>query len=396
MPEAINFRERKYNPIDYGASPGASASQNTAAFAAAAGELIANGGGAFVVPHGDFTLADTFQLNNDGISAKLYGSDKGSRLVFTGGMQNGVIMNGRAMTVEGITMIASGAPNINQGSLLYIRGAAQLGSLFETISVRDVVLEGRPGSDPSNFLAIQNPAFARLNGVGIVAFENESYGTKGNRGIYFFGDVDTANGSAVGDFSVQGVNVYGVQTGILVQGGTGAAGAQTVEGASFTDCVIQGAETGLRCAASGYQSPGHSWKGGHINCDGLAFDLESWAQFKIADGLFYLDAGSARKRGFVYVNGSTEILVHDCNMLHLPTRGPNAPDTGAGIWGVAMQSGGSLTNVHDCEFLGFAEGSACVYNASNGGGNRAHHNLKHSGGAILAGNVLDQGGNVNL
>lgn len=393
MPEAINFRERKYNPIDYGASPGASGGQNTAAFAAAAGELIANGGGAFVVPHGDYTLADTFQINNDGVSAKLYGSDKGSRLVFTGGMQNGTILNGRAMTCEGITMIASGAPNINQGSLLYIRGAAQLGSLFETISVRDVVLEGRPGSDPSNFLAIQNPAFARINGVGIVAFENESYGTKGNRGLYLFGDVDAVNGSAVGDFSVVGFNCYGVQTGILMSGGNGANGQQTVEGGSFTDCVIQGAETGFKAQAAGYQSPGHSWKGGHINCDGLAFDLESWAQFKISDGLFYLDAGSTRKRGFVYNNGSTQINVHDCNMLHFPTRA-GVPNTGVGIWGVAMQSGGSFTNVHDNEFLGFDAGSACVYNASNGGANRAHHNVRQGQGIILAGSVIDGGGNI--
>lgn len=389
-----NPTDRFVNPRDYGADNNAAPSTNVAAFRAAINDLYALGGGTLLISGGDFALDDTISFDRSDLGFKMIGADKESRLVFTGNMQNGIVSNARSTNLEGFRVIAANTPGMNgQGSLVYVRQGSPLGSEFETITIRDIGLEGRPGSDPLYFLAVNNPAFARLDGVGIVSFENESYGTKGNAGIYIFGE-PAPDGSAVGDFSIKGCNVYGVETGFLVSGGSGANGQQTVEGASFTDCVVQGARIGLHMQASGYKSPGHSWKGGHINCDGVAIQLDSWAQFKIADGLFYVDAGSARKQGFILCNNSTEIFVHDMNLLHFPTRG--VPDNGIGVFGVAFAGDTSLCNVHDIECLGFASGSAAVYNAGGGGGNRAHHVAKQGGGLILAGNVVDQGGNIGV
>jgi hypothetical protein len=389
--KAINFVEHKFNIRDYGADNSASADQNVAAFNAAIADMTNYGGGALVIPGGDFTVNNTININLPNGGVKIYGSDMGSRLVFNGGMQNGLVVNAASINLEGFRAVAASTPGMNgQGSLIYVRGAAQLGSLFETITIRDIGLTGSPGNDPLYFLAVQNPAFARLDGIGIVAFENESYGTKGNAGVYIFGDVDTVNGSAVGDFSVHGVNVYGIQTGFLVQGGTGANGQQTVEGASFTDCVVQGAQYGLHLRASGYQAPGHSWKGGHVNCDGAAFYLESWAQFKISDVLCYLNAASARKQGHVYISSSTEINVHNNHFFHFGTTGP---DNGIGITGVAMDGNTSLCQVHDNDFIGFSAGSGTVYNAGTGGGNRAWYNGKQGSGTHIASGIVDLGGN---
>ncbi|QEE37908.1 hypothetical protein FV241_02425 [Methylobacterium sp. WL2] len=348
-----------------------------------------------MIPGGDFLLDDTISFDAPGLGIKIYGSDLESRLIFSGGMQNGLVCNARSVTLEGFRAIATNTPGMNgAGSLIYVRNAAPLGSEFENISIRDLGLEGRPGSDPLYFLALQNPAFARIDGVGIVAFENESYGSKGNAGIYIFGET-ASNASAVGDFTVHGANVYGVETGILVSGGTGDNGAQTVEGCSFTDCVVQGARIGLHMQASGYKAPGHSWKGGHINCDGVAIQLDSWAQFKISDALFYLNAGSARKQGHILLNNCTEINVHDMHLLHFATVA-GQPATGVGNFGVAFAGSTDLCQVHDVDCYGFAGGSAAVYNAGGGGANRAHHVGKQGGQTILAGSVQDLGGNHAL
>lgn len=387
-----NGTDRFVNPRDYGADNNAAPGQNVAAFRAAINDLYALGGGTLLIPGGDFALDDTISFDNPNLGVKIYGADKESRLVFTGGMQNGLVVNAKSLTLEGFRAIAAATPNMNgQGSLIYVRNAAPLGSEFENITIRDIGLEGRQGSDPLYFLAVQNPAFARLNNIGIVAFENEDYGSKGNAGIYIFGET-AANASAVGDFSVHGCNVYGVQTGFLVVGGTGTNGAQTVEGASFTDCVVQGAQYGLHMKASGYKAPGHSWKGGHVNCDGAAVWLESWAQFKISDALFYVNAGSPRKEGLIHLTDCTEIHVHDMHLLHFPTVA-GQPATGAGIYGVAFDGSTDLCNVHDVDCIGFTAGSGAVYNAGSGGANRAHHVLKQGGGTLLAGSVIDQGYN---
>lgn len=388
-----NVTDRFVNPRDYGADNNAAPSTNVAAFRAAINDLYALGGGTLYISGGDFTLDDTISFDNSNLGIRIVGADKESRLVFAGGMQNGLIANGRSVTLEGFTAIAAACPAMSQGSLVYVRNGAQLGSEFENIAINDLRLEGRPGTNPMNFLALQNPAFMRLKGVGITAFENESYGSKGNNGLFIFGDVDTIAGSAVGDFSCHGVNVYGVENGIRVVGGAGANGQQTVEGCSFTDCVIQGARYGLYMSASGYQAPGHSWKGGHVNCDGAAIKLVSWAQFKVSDALFYLNANSARKEGHFRLTDCTEIFGHHNHCMHFGTTGP---DNGAGISGFAMDGNTTLCRADDNDFLGFAAGSAAIYNAGSGGGNRARGNGKQGGGLILAGNVTDLGANHAL
>lgn len=386
-----NVTDRFVNVRDYGADNNAAPSTNVAAFRAAFNDLYALGGGTLLISGGDFALDDTISFDNANVGVRIVGADRESRLVFQGGMQNGLVVNAKSISLEGFAAIAASTPGMNgQGSLIYVRGAAGLGSEFETISIRDINLEGRQGSDPLYFLAVQNPAFARLDGIGIVAFENESYGSKGNTGLYLFGDV-APNGSSVGDCTVHGVNVYGVETGILAQGGTGGNGQQTIEGVSFTDCVIQGAKIGLRMSASGYKAPGHSWKGGHINCDGIAIQLDSWAQFKISDALFYLNAASARKGGHILCTDCTEIQVHDMHLMHFGTTGP---DNGGEIFGVAFAGSTDLCNVHDIDAIGFHPGSAAVYNAGGGAANRAHHVTKQGGGTILAGSIIDTGGNI--
>jgi hypothetical protein len=386
-----NPPDRFVNPRDYGASNTASGATNVAAFRAAINDLYALGGGTMLIPGGDFALDDTISFDNVNQGIRIVGADKESRLVFGGNMQNGLICNARSIKLEGFTVIAQSTPAMNGvGSLVYCRNGAQLGSEFEQIDIRDLRLEGRPGSDPQNFLALQNPAFMRVHGVGIVAFENESYGSKGNNGVFIFGDVDTIGGSAVGDFSMVGVNVYGVENGFRVVGGTGAQGQQTVEGCSFTDCVVQGARYGLYMSASGYQAPGHSWKGGHVNCDGAPIKLVSWAQFKVSDALFYINAASARKEGHFRLTDCTEIFAHHNHCFHFGTTGP---DNGAGISGFAMDGNTSLCRADHNDFIGFQPGSGAIYNAGTGGGNRADFNGKQGGGVLLAGNVQDLGGN---
>jgi hypothetical protein len=390
--KAINFRERKFNPRDYGADENAAPAQNVAAFRAAGADLINAGGGAFVLPGGSFNLNETLQFESTTAAIKMYGADTESRLIWSGaGIHNGLILNMFASKIEGFRAIVSACPDIGDGSVIYMRGnsnPASPGKLFVT----DVSFEGRPDARPQNFLAYQNGQHGRINGVDVVSYSNESFGTKGT-GILIFSEHQAIQAS-VGDSSVYGVTVAGVDTGIVIEGGNGVGGNQQIEGISVTDLVAYGVQTGLRYSASGYQCPGHSLKGGHINCAKVAVQLDSIAQFRISDIEMYIDAGSPFKQGFVLLNGSTQIDVHDIEMIHLAQA--YGPDTGAGIFGVAAAAGTTIVNAHDIDCMGFAAGSAAVFNAGGGGGVMAHHVRKTGGGLILAGAVTDGGGNIAI
>ena len=114
------------------------------------------------------------------------------------------------------------------------------------------------------------------------------------------------------------------------------------------------------------------------------------AQIHISDFLCYLNASSARKQGFVYLDASTEIDVHNNQFFHQALTGPS---TGAGIYGVAMQNGASLNRIQNNDFFGLPSGSAAVYNASSGGANRFGGNGVQGPGTISAGSLVDLGGN---
>ncbi len=378
---------------DYGADENAAASTNTAAFRATFADLLASGGGTIVLGGGTFALDEAISFDGGaGVGVRVVGAENESTLRFVGHMQSGLTINGKTAVAEGFSLVCeSDAMLPVGGALLYMRGAASLGSHFQTVIARDLRMEGRgPTQQPGIFFAVSNPAFGRLNNIGIVSFDNVSYGDKGNLGIKIFGE-PAPDGSAVGDFSMHGINVYGVETAYRVVCGTGANGQQTVEGINATDCTTQGARVGWHLSASGYQCPGTSIKGGHVNCDGVAFLLESMAQIHISEFLCYLNAASARKQGFVYLPGSTEIDVHNNQFLHQSTTGE--PVNPNGIFGVAMQSGASLCRVQNNDFFGLPAGSAAVYNASNGGGNRFGGNGVQAPGMISAGSLVDIGGN---
>ena len=140
---------------------------------------------------------------------------------------------------------------------------------------------------------------------------------------------------------------------------------------------------------NGYQVPGHSWKGGHINAQAVCAQFDSISQFEIADCLLYLDAGGANKQGFILFNGCTQMRARDNQMIHIAQTG----DTGGGVYGVAFANGTTASRAQNNDGIGFPGGSAVIYNQS-GGNNRAGGNGRGGQGALLVGGgLIDLGGN---
>ncbi|SEF68958.1 MULTISPECIES: hypothetical protein [unclassified Methylobacterium] len=375
------------SPLDYGASVNADPETNRVAFQNAINALQAKGGGRFVVPQGIFVVNAplTASLGQNG-SIFMEGADTNSTITFTGGGQNGLVVDAGFIKLSGFRIVVSAMPNIGQGSACYLRNASALGGSFQNIVVEDMRFEGRVDARPSYFLAVNGPATSRIRGVTVVGFYNQSFPVD-STGIYIFGEV-SPSGGASGDWSCEGCTVIGVGTAFLVNEGAGP-GQATVEGSSFTDCVAVGVQVGLHMVGNGYQVPGHSWKGGHINAQAVCAQFDSISQFEIADCLLYLDAGGANKQGFILFNGCTQMRARDNQMIHIAQTG----DTGGGVYGVAFANGTTASRAQNNDGIGFPGGSAVIYNQS-GGNNRAGGNGRGGQGALLVGgNLIDLGGN---
>jgi len=375
------------SPLDYGASVNADPETNRVAFQNAINALQAKGGGRFVVPQGIFVVNAplTASLGQNG-SIFMEGADTNSTITFTGGGQNGLVVDAGFIKLSGFRIVVSAMPNIGQGSACYLRNASALGGSFQNIVVEDMRFEGRVDARPSYFLAVNGPATSRIRGVTVVGFYNQSFPVD-STGIYIFGEV-SPSGGASGDWSCEGCTVIGVGTAFLVNEGAGP-GQATVEGSSFTDCVAVGVQVGLRMVGNGYQVPGHSWKGGHINAQAVCAQFDSISQFEIADCLLYLDAGGANKQGFILFNGCTQMRARDNQMIHIAQTG----DTGGGVYGVAFANGTTASRAQNNDGIGFPGGSAVIYNQS-GGNNRAGGNGRGGQGALLVGGgLIDLGGN---
>jgi hypothetical protein len=375
------------SPLDYGASVNADAETNRIAFQNAINALQAKGGGRFIIPQGIFVVNAplTASLGANG-SIFMEGADTNSTITFTGGGQNGLVVDAGFIKLSGFRIVVSAMPNIGQGSACYLRNASALGGSFQNIVVEDMRFEGRVDARPSYFLAVNGPATSRIRGVTVVGFYNQSFPVD-STGIYIFGEV-SPSGGASGDWSCEGCTVIGVGTAFLVNEGAGP-GQATVEGSSFTDCVAVGVQVGLHMVGNGYQVPGHSWKGGHINAQAVCAQFDSISQFEIADCLLYLDAGGANKQGFILFNGCTQMRARDNQMIHIAQTG----DTGGGVYGVAFANGTTASRAQNNDGIGFPGGSAVIYNQS-GGNNRAGGNGRGGQGALLVGgNLIDLGGN---
>ena len=375
------------SPLDYGASVNADPETNRVAFQNAINALQAKGGGRFVVPQGIFVVNAPLNasLGANG-SIFMEGADTNSTITFTGGAQNGLVVDAGFIKLSGFRIVVSAMPNIGAGSACYLRNASSLGGSFQNIVVEDMRFEGRVDARPSYFLAVNGPATSRIRGVTVVGFYNQSFPVD-STGIYIFGEV-SQSGGASGDWSCEGCTVIGVGTAFLVSEGAGA-GRATVEGSSFTDCVAVGVQVGLHMVGNGYQVPGHSWKGGHINAQAVCAQFDSISQFEIADCLLYLDAGGANKQGFILFNGCTQMRARDNQMIHIAQTG----DNGGGVYGVAFANGTTASRAQNNDGIGFPGGSAVIYNQS-GGNNRAGGNGRGGQGSLLVGGgLIDLGGN---
>ena len=390
--KAVNFRASTFNLADYGFDVNDTGAQNVAGFKAALADLVAVGGGTVVIPHGTYTL--NAQIGDDTLAnagVRIVGSDRESKIMFKGsGIANGLVVNARSIALEGFRVKGAETPDITTGSLVYVRNNAPFGSEFGQVYLHDLAIEGNPDCRPGNFLAVCNPVWMRASGVGVVSFSNESTGTSGN-GMYIFGE---PNGLGTeGDCSIYGCNFIGMQTGVVIQGGTGSNGLQTIEGVSFTDCMVIGVQNGLYYGASGYQCPGHSWKGGHVQFSQIGFHFESISQFKVSDVLMYMNASVAGNAGFILANNCTQMMFHDNHFLRVPQTGV---DLGVGCWGVAFANGTTMSRANNNDGIGFPQGSAIIYNQSQGN-NRAGGNGRSGQGLIMSGaNLIDLGGNHNF
>jgi hypothetical protein len=374
-----------FNIVDYGAvayNAGA-AGQNVAAFNGAINAAASVGGGTVLVPNGDWYFNSTIGGDFTSQSISVEGTGYAARLIFTGaGFGNGLYLNCDGVKVQGLRIIGTGASGLNGGNLAYVRNA---NSRYGGLVIRDVELEGTPDTRPANFLAVLNPMTSLVADVTVLSNSNESFGTQ-STGIYVLGD------QLCTDFSVRDCKVVGCNIGFAVTGGA-AVGSQTIEGVSFTDCVTFGVQTGLQMTA-GYLCPGHSWKGGHINANNLCVQLISYAQFKIADVLMYINQANPNAGGFVHLLNCTEIQVHNNHLVNTPENGPNA---GGLIFGVAFDGSTDISLAAFNDMIGAASGSACIYNAGGNPSNRAFGNLKTGPGAVLAGSgLIDLGGNINV
>lgn len=383
-PDNSNNRKKIFNVIDYGVvqyDPNY-ASQNVSAMNAAISDAAAIGGGTIVIPNGDIFLND--RVGGDYTSAGLAfeGTGTNARLVFQGGMTNGLYINANGVKVQGLRFLVQASPNINQGSVLYVRNA---NALPNGIILRDLDFAGTSDARPGNFLAAVNPQESLIANVSIDSNSGEPFGTQSN-GIYVLGD------RICTDFSVRDCKVLRVNTAFAVRGGDSTNGQQTVEGISFTDNVTFGVQTGLYMTA-GYQAPGHSWKGGHINAELYCVNLNSWAQFKISDALLYLNQSNPNAQGFILATNCTQIQAHNNHLIHVAETGPSA---GTQCFGVAFAGSTSYSLAAFNDMAGAPPGSACVYNANNSTTNRSFGNSKTGGGAVVVGNITELGGEANI
>jgi hypothetical protein len=376
------------NPQDYGLDSSASPQTNLDALNTAVQAIREAGGGEIIIPPHVYNVASPLVIDNlgAGVGITIRGINPASTLAFTGSGDNGIQINADFIEVSGFRVVASAMPNVHNGSLMYLRNSSALGGSFQNIIVEKMRFEGRDNAKPSFFLAICNPAHARVRDVSIVSFYNGSFPTE-STGIYAFGEA-APNGGACGDWSIEAVTIVGVGTGILLDEGD-SQGRPTIEGTSFTDCVIIGVQVGLHVVGHGYLVPGHSWKGGHINAQAVCAQFDNISQFTMSDVLLYLDAGGAGKQGHVLFNNCSQMEVHNCRLIHLAITG----DTGAGMYGIAFANGTSNSRARDNDGIGFPGGSAVIFNQS-GGNNRAGGNGRFGPGLLLAGTgLIDLGGN---
>ena len=431
----VDTDKRLINPTSFGASESATPDKNQVAFQGALDQLKAWGGGTLIIPGNTFNIGGSLSFSNGGTPQKntnvrIVGGTAQSRLHFkqpTSGLNqgaSGLSISADGIHLEGFTLSGEQTQATISPLLSILRTTTQgtfsdsdpKGRSSSRLVLRDLILDGDGKMRPDAYLrvrggqnglfdniivrAFREPYFEQIGATEVEHPVGPAYGAV-SRGIDLTHNVNGGlnENAGFGEITFRNCHVLGCETGFYVRGGNGALyRLRGTERINFTDCSARGVQTGVfldtwSAPFSALVSPGCSWKGGYIDAATRAFRLTYTGQFKISDGLFQLDAASPTKEGFILLSNCRSIDIHDNLFKQVAVSGP---DTGAEIYGVAMDNGTDLCQVHDNSFFGFQPGSGAIYNPGTGRGNRAHHNAKEGSGIVLAGAIDDEGYNTLL
>lgn len=319
-----------YDVTAYGAVP--DAGDCSGAFNAAFNALANNPeGGEIYIPPGNYLI----QNQLFGATDKHFvvrGEGSGSQLVINGGMANGIVMQqvqpNNALEIRDVQINVTGATGLGNGSVLTVHGVLQgcAGLRIENVHIRLA-----PDSPCSNVVLVRNPSSGVVRDLNIDGYPDWGQSNTAT-GLYI--DCDTQGANAI---QLYNVNIFRTYTGIRCVGGQ--IHQYVMEGFQANDCTLVGVQFGLIMQGGWYQPPGNGWFGGHINAGQINIQVNTWSEFKIADTLLYLNSNNAAHgvpgpQGFIMVNGSDDVNIHNCTMRFVNE------DTGAantsGCWGVAL------------------------------------------------------------
>lgn len=373
-----------YNILDFGAQPSGDA---TAAFQAAFNALNSNPmGGVIYIPPGEYVISSQIGGATDK-NFIVRGSGAASRLIISGGMANGLVMQqltpNNALELCDLRILATNCPNLGNGSIVSVIGVLQG---CDGVRVDNIHFQVTDDAPCSNVLYICNPSSGVVRDVNIDGYSGWGESNSAT-GIYIICDTQGANA-----IQLINCNIFRVYTGIRCVGGQ--IHAYVMEGFEANECTIVGCQFGLVMQGGWYRVPGNGWRGGHINCRQICIQLDSWMEFKISDALLYLDgSAAANSQGFIKATNCEDINVHNCTTRYVDeiTGGP----TQRGIWGMALLNSQNCLIQGNFFDIGRADSAAIYAVPGTGCANvRSAFNTKRGGGAALAGDVRSIGEDI--
>lgn len=394
--KAINFRQKKFNIVDYGAvdngDPSAvtTAANSQALYGALYDIAQQPNAGTLVLPNGRFVLNNAVERYDlpHGIDVEGTGN---SELFFNsvaqGGNGLGLGVTGGAdgrIKVRGLRVLGRNFGSNQGGTLVALYGGGQDGG----VSIDTLYINCDSTCLPVNHLLIKNPASSgNIRGINITGGGGAYGGTGGTTGISVYSD------RLATDVSFHDVYMYAVGTGFSATMGQ-TQSQYTLEGVAFTACVLVGVQKGLVTNSGWYQAPGYSWKGGHINAQQYCFLLNRMAHFAIDGVNAQLDISNS-PQAILFGQGCVGIHVTNNRFAMVDQLGSGKafPD----VSGVLADGNSTVWTVTGNHFANFTPGSNCVVGQSGASVIRAFANLKFAsgstGGGMLAGSVIDLGGN---
>ncbi len=374
-----------YNIVDYGAvSNGGDCS---GAFQAAFDALNNTPeGGQIYIPPGRFLIQNPIGGTTDkSCVIKGAGADA-SVLVFNGpNLNNGLVLQqvtpNNACAFKDFGVVATGCPNLGNGSVLSIIGVLQG---CNGITVDGLHVRLTDDAPCSNVLYVRNPSSGVIRDFNVDGYSGWGEGNTAT-GIYIICDTQGANA-----IQLYNCNIFRVYKGIWCVGGQ--IQQYVMEGFEANECTLVGVQYGLHMQGGWYRPPGNAWKGGHINARQICILLETWYEFKISDTLLYLDgSAAANSQGHIRVINCDEIQIHNNSTRYVDeiTGGP----TQRGIWGIAISDSSNVLVQGNFFDIGRAD-SAALYSVSGNSNVRSAFNTKRGGGAYGAGAYTEIGQDI--